>query len=368
MKRILPILLILCLLFTGCGKDDTVTEPSTEATTESTTEATTEATTESTTESTEESTTGTVIWGTASPLTGLVSEEATENRPYAVVINNIIDAMPQCGIRDASIIYEVLAEGGVTRCLAIFEDVEATGPIGSVRSARPYMVDLAMAYDAIFVHAGGSDDAYSEISATDIDHIDGVKGSNSGAYFYRDQERLDSGYALEHTMFITGKDIIAYATERGCTLTRPGGVNYGYLFSDTETPNGESAQSITIAFEGSKKRTYFTYHADTGLYTAEQHDMDYLDGITGEPITFRNVIMITADTGYDSKGYRLDIDLVDEGEGWYACGGKMIPILWSREDNESPFVYTYIDGTPLTLGSGATYIAVSPYGSEMICE
>lgn len=361
-KHFLVLMLVLTLLLSGCGGNTAPAEPSAEAT-EATTLPVTEAPTTAPTEPEV-----TEVSGFPCPLTGELLPQKRNNRPFAVTINNIVDAMPQCGIRDADILYEVLAEGGITRTLAIYHDLEKTGPIGSIRSARPYLLDLAMAYDAVYVHAGGSGDAYNDLSETGWDHIDGVRGSNASSYYYRDQDRLSVGYSLEHTLFITGEDVIAYAKERECEMTRPNGVSYGLQFAEEAAPNGVSAKNVTVDFASSSKTTGFLYNPDTGLYKASQYGGDYVDGFSGEPMQFKNVLMLTADTSYDSDGYRVYIDLTGTGEGFFACGGKMVPILWSRENAEAPFVYTLADGTPLTLGVGTSYIAITPYGSEMICE
>lgn len=364
MKRFLLLTLALCLLLAGCtGKAPDPTEPTaTEATVPEATEP------EPTAAEATEPPTNPEPTGVPSPLTGERIPEAREERPFAVTINNIVDAMPQWGISQADIIYEILAEGGITRTLAIFDDVEDLGPLGSIRSARPCLLDLAMAYDAIYVHAGGSTEAYHDLNSTGWDHIDGVNGSNASSYYYRDPDRLSMGYSLEHTLFITGEDIIAYAQERECEMTRPGGVDYGLRFAEDGTPKGTAANHVTIDFASSSKTTDFTYDPETGLYAAEQYGRDYADGCNGQQLKVRNIIMFTADTSYDSDGYRVFIDLTASGEGFFACGGKMVPILWSRESLTAPFVYTLTDGTPLTLGVGTTYIAVTPHGSEMICE
>jgi hypothetical protein len=85
-----------------------------------------------------------------------MEEPFGDARPYAFMINNIIYAQPQCGISGADIIYETLAEGGITRMMAIFTDLTDVGAIGSIRSIRSYYVDISLAYDAIPIHAGGS--------------------------------------------------------------------------------------------------------------------------------------------------------------------------------------------------------------------
>ena len=109
--------------------------------------------------------------GNVNPLTGLcdgISDEALERRPIAVMINNMIKALPQWGISQADIIYEMLAEGRITRLLAIFQDYSKIEYLASVRSARPYYLELALGHDALFVHAGGSPEAYRDISGRRI--------------------------------------------------------------------------------------------------------------------------------------------------------------------------------------------------------
>jgi hypothetical protein len=91
-------------------------------------------------------------------LTGEAIDEPSNLRPYAVMINNIKVALPHCGVSKADIIYEVLVEG-TTRMMAIFSDISDAGALGSMRSIRPYFIELARSYDAIVVHAGGSEQA-----------------------------------------------------------------------------------------------------------------------------------------------------------------------------------------------------------------
>ena len=105
-----------------------------------------------------------IVYPFSNPLTGEGQMTEQLNRPYAVVINNIKAALPHHGVSQADMIYEILAEGGITRCLAIFTDLADVEKLGSIRSARTYFIDLAKAYDAILVHAGGSGYAYDEFS------------------------------------------------------------------------------------------------------------------------------------------------------------------------------------------------------------
>lgn len=369
-KRVLSLAFAACLLLAGCGKDsEAPTNPSDASNVPSPSGDASVSTDPSGSPATNPVTTTPLTQGYPSPLTGELLAVKMDSRPIAVTLNNIVDAMPQYGVGSADILYEVLAEGGITRCLGIYHDVSTVDTLGSIRSARPCLLDIAMAYDAVYVHAGGSSDAYNELSSTDWDHIDGVRGSNASSYYYRDQDRLSQGYALEHTLFIHGKDVVTYALERGCEMTRTQVEDYGLHFAQDGTPSGGTqAQKVTVEFANSSKTTDFVYNSSTGLYAASQYGGAYIDAATNQQLQFRNIIMITASTSYDSDGYRVYVELTDSGDGYYACGGKMIPIHWSRSGDTAPFVYTLADGSPLTLGVGKTYIAVTPYGSEMQCS
>lgn len=92
-----------------------------------------------------------------------MGKEWVNRRPVAIMLNNLKEALPQLGQSQADVIYEVPAEGGITRMLAVYQSLDGVGKIGSIRSARPYYLELALGHDAIYIHAGGSEDAYAKI-------------------------------------------------------------------------------------------------------------------------------------------------------------------------------------------------------------
>lgn len=299
------------------------------------------------------------------PLNGGKLDAPFTKRPFATVINNIVYAMPQCSVGSADLIFELLAEGGITRCLAVYSDISDVKHMGSIRSARPYLVDIANSFDAIFIHHGGSPEGYTEIKTTAVEDLDGM---SCGA-FYRDQSRLNEGYDLEHTSFADGDDLMESADSYGYDLEVAEGVDYGFRFDDVSSAvNGESANVVTVAFGEGGKSTTLTYNAQAGGYEAYQHGDDYIDGNTGKVMTFRNVISFSAETGYYSNSVCLEITLVGEGEGYFACDGKIVPIRWSRADRYEPFQFTMLDGTPVTLGVGTTYVGITPLSGEVSYE
>ncbi len=362
MKRFFAMALALALMLSlaACGGNTApeTTVPPTTAAPETTPPTTVPPTTvpETVPPTTVEETEPPVLF--RNPLNGEPLDELYTARPYTVTINNIKQALPQCGVENADIIFETLVEGDVTRCLAVFGDVAGIEHLGAVRSARTYFVDLTLSLDAIFVHHGGSDYAYDLISETGADDLDAMKSSGSAA-FYRDQDRLNSGVSLEHTSFATGDKLVTCAEKRH-ELTREEGIDYGWIFAEEATPeNGADATAVTACFTSNGKKTSFTYNAETGLYEAAQYGKAYIDGNTGNTMAFENLIMITAKSWLGSDNYHRFNELTyTEGTGMFACNGKLIPIKWSREGYSDPLEFYLEDGTPLTLSVGKSYIAV----------
>ncbi len=294
------------------------------------------------------------------PLTGETQETDTSaQRPYAVMINNISVAQPQVGISQADWIYEIPAEGGITRMMGLFSHIDDVPSVGSIRSLRPYYLSIALSYDAIVIHGGGSEDAYSDLKLLNADHIDGVRDDRAlAAMFYRDMSRASAG--TEHTLFFNGDKVPALVAEYGFRTTHTSDYQTGLTFSETAAEQGTAtANQVCVTFNNSKTTT-FTYHPETGHYTGFQYGGDYADGQSGEVVPFANVLVLQTNMrAYDDYG-RLEADVVGSGSGWYFTGGKCVPIHWSRSDTYTPFVYTTESGAPLTFAIGKTYVAVIP--------
>ncbi len=351
MKKLFPLILALLMLFTACGKNsnpNVSAEPPTAHVPEATVKPTPKA--------------------IANPLTGeTIEKDISELRPYAVMLNNIKVALPQCGISKADILYEALAEGNITRFEAIFSDLNGVGNIGSMRSSRPYYIELALSYDAIYVHAGGSEQAYSDISSKSVDNIDGVRGAYASEIFYRDPSRQK--YGVEHSMFTKSDKVLEYTSTLGYESKHDGAFDYGLEFAEKPDMGSSAAAATTVnvSFSGVKD-TSFTYHADTGLYAGAEFDADLIDGTTKETVTFKNLLVLFADTKIVDDYGRRSVDLDGSGTGHFICDGVTVPIKWSHAGTGSSFKYTLEDGTPLELGIGKSYIAVVSTDSKITMQ
>lgn len=352
MKRLICLLCALTLLFlSACG--DTNAEPSEEPP-----EPTATATPEPTPEPTPTPTPEPAFYH---PLTGMpCDEDYSGKRPVAIMLNNLQDALPQQGNSQADIIYEVLAEGGITRMLAVYQNPGSLGLVGSVRSARQYYWEIAQGHDAVYIHAGGSPEFYSTKSSLGLFTVDGVNGYYSGAdagMFWRDRDRIEGHhYAFEHSLLTSGEAITAMLEKEGREDHKEG-YTYEMSFTNDGTPaDGSPAVTVTVPFSNYKTGV-FRYDVPTGVYLVEEYGAPYIDGNDGSQVAVTNLIVLqTSYVVLDDAG-RVRVGL-NSGNGWYACGGKMIPITWEKGSANDQLRYFTEDGSPLTLGRGKSYVCI----------
>lgn len=306
------------------------------------------------------------------PLTGLAAEEDLgTKRPVAIMINNLRGALPQEGISRCEIMYECLVEGGITRLMVVSSEYEKLGVIGSIRSCRHYYLDLAKNYDAIYVHAGGSNQGYLEIKQRGVNNLDGVNMYVPNM-FYRDKERLKT-MSYEHTLMTTGEKIadgIAYKKYR-TELSDEFKYKTAFNFADYGSERvleGETATGILLPY--SKYQTArFDYDTETNSYYRYQFtDMPHVDGTSGQQISFTNILVLLCPSKVIDSYGRLDITTENEsGEGYYIYGGKCEQISWSKPTQDSPITYYGADGSELVVNRGKTFISIFPdYNRENI--
>lgn len=289
------------------------------------------------------------------PLTGeAVWTDISRARPYAIMLNNKEEALPQHSLSEADMIFEMNVEGGITRMMAVFQDVAGAGRIGSVRSARPYFLDLALAFDAVYIHAGGSEQAYSDIRTRGVTNIDGVRGS--GEIFYRDKERLKI-VSYEHTMFTSSENIETIVPGYNIRHEHKEGFSCPFLFTDRPLSDGSPAREITCNMN-SMKTTGFSYDVESRRYRISEYGKEYIDGNSGEQVSKKNILFLgTRYSSIAGDAYgRLKADM-SGGSGFYACEGFMVPISWSLSSSTG-LVLRAEDGSGLKLAVGDSYICM----------
>jgi len=290
------------------------------------------------------------------PITGLyIAEDAAARRPFAVVFGNESRSLPQSGLPQACIIYEVLAEGATTRIIAIFSDFDAPA-IGPVRSSRQYFNNFAHDHGAILVRHGGSHLAYAAIAAQGLSDINGMR--YEGSVFWRDNERRRTR-GLEHSSFTSAQNLINTAQTRG--ITAPIDTPAMFAFFDTPTnpaPNNP-ANAVTIPFAGTNA-PHFRFDEASGLYYKYIFGSRHMDEASGEQLAVTNIIVQITNIRHiagDAEGRRA-VDLVGSGAGYLFTGGGYMPITWEKTSTTSPTRWFDSNGNILTINRGQTWVNV----------
>lgn len=362
MKKVIALMLTLTLLLCGCGaKSEPAVTEAPVAVPETTVAPTAEPTTEPTTVPTTEPAPVYV-----NPLNGEILDAPFTGRIFANTVSNLADNIPHVGVVKADMLIECYVNmDSVVRCLALFTDIDSVDAIGSTRSTRPMFNAIAQHYDLILSHAGGSDQALKDAKDRGVENfnIDAWAVASTGAS-YRDKERKG---AYENTLYGIGSGIKAYAEAQGYPMTLER--DYGFSFTDDGTPaEGVEAKdiSITLTYKKAKKETRMVYDESTGKYAFNQYGQVMTDLKTEEVEAFRNIIVMYADI--TTTGIYHIADFTAGGTGYFACGGKLIPITWSCAGDKEPFRFFTESGEPLELGRGNTYMAICTPESPVVCE
>lgn len=301
------------------------------------------------------------------PISGLeCTKEIYENRPVAVMLNNIKQAMPQVGISHADIIYEVLEEGGITRLMGVFKDYKDIAELGSIRSSRDYYIDLSDAHDAIYVHCGGSTYAKAMLKERKTEDIDGLYVNN----FYRSKSRAKT-MAYEHTLMISGEGLTNAIADKGYRTTsdkaQPLKFSADYKKGETDAVNIKVPFSLALS-QNPYALSTFAFDKDKNAYLKGQYGTTHIDGETGEQLCFDNVITLECKQNViPGDAYHcLAVNFTGEGKGLYAADGKIREITWKKASRTEKYTLYESDGvTELVLKPGKTYIGIVPTGTEV---
>ncbi len=283
---------------------------------------------------------------TVFPLTGLPAEKPSDHRVIAVMVNNHPKARPQSGLQKADLVYEALAEGDITRFLALYQS-EFPEKVGPVRSARDYYIQLSKGYDALYICHGWSPEARDMLESGETDYLNGL--FYDGTLFKRASFRK-----APHNSYITFANIEKGAKEKGYSLQE----KVEPLPFFTSEQKGESAQQIEIAYS---HRDYahvqYKYNPDKKEYFRYSAGEQTIDYDTHAPIVIQNVFVVAAKhTIVDQLG-RRDIDLTSGGKGYLFQNGMVKQVEWKNVNGR---ILPYENGVPVGFVPGKTWINIVP--------
>lgn len=275
------------------------------------------------------------------PLTGEVVKEEVSERAVAVMINNHTKARPQSGISQADMIYEILAEGDITRWLAIFQS-NIPDKIGPIRSAREYYIKIAAGYNAYYICHGQSPTAQALLDAGAVDSLNGM--NYDGTYFHRDNTRH-----APHNSYSSKEDILAAAEKMNVRMKDYIEPN---VYSEEGISTSESIvdmPSVKINYSGNDNfKVLYTYDAAKNGYVRSQGGQATIDRENDKTIVASNVFIVKADHNVVDSYGRRSIGLEKGGQGYLLQNGKMLEVDWVNENGRL---------VPMKNGEVVPYIA-----------
>ena len=282
----------------------------------------------------------------------------SNKRPIAIMIDNNVGNNAHVGLQDAYLTYEIIVEGGLTRIMAIFKDVN-TSVIGPVRSSRHYFLDYALESDAIYAHYGWSTYAENDIRALGVNNINGLYDNG----YYRNYN-----IAAPHNVFTSIEDLYNVAGSKGYSTTSDNYSLLNYTTDDiafNDTSDLLTANNITMTYSNSGVRSY-TYDANNRYYLRYMNNSPHTDRDSGLQYHYKNIIIMKVNNHtLDSYG-RQDLDTVGNGEGYYITNGYAIPITWNKASRRDKTHYYYKSGNELVVADGNTMIQVVPLNSNIV--
>lgn len=298
-------------------------------------------------------------------LTGVadLTDGAIGKRPVAVMVNNVSYAMPQYGVGQADIIFEIPVEGDATRFMALYGDYTQVPKICPIRSCRYYFPALSQGFDAFYVNWGIDDTIADYLEALDLDQIEGI--TNTGGLFGRDQDKLNQGYSLEHTGYFDGTRLVSYIESQGMrTDLKEDKKGAAFPFNGMEEqlkPKGGDCTSVQISFGAQSSQ--FTYDPEKKVYLKQINGENQVDGKTGEQLAFTNVFVLETDISIrdDVGRKKIDWDGGQDSVGYYVSNGGVQKIIWSKEpNNENSYLRFYDEsGQEISINRGKSYIALN---------
>lgn len=281
-----------------------------------------------------------------SPLTGIeLSDASLAKRPVtALMIENSPDARPQSGMNDAGIIFEAVAEGGITRFLVLYQESQPQY-IGPIRSARSYYVDFALPFEAGFGHVGGSPDALSDIKALGVRDLD--QFNNSQAYW-----RITERYA-PHNVYTSFERLNALNQAKGYTTSKFVGFE-----RKKDVPQTPTAASVDFMISGPLYSPHFQYDTTTNSYKRSQGGAAHVDQKSKAQLSPKVVIALVMEKGLQSDGSHTTYKDVGSGKMYVFQDGIASEGTWTKTDRKSQFVFTDKNGLPMKLNAGQTWISI----------
>jgi len=305
-------------------------------------------------------------------------------RPLGIMVENHTQARPQSGLSSADIIYEAVAEGGITRFLSIYYCQDASY-IGPVRSARIYFIKLLEGYgdSPLYAHVGGANtpgpaDALGYIGDLEWSSYNDLNQfSVPFPYFWRDYERLPNR-VTEHTVYTSSAKLWQYTRDkRKLTNVDEKGESWDKNFSpwkfqdDAKLEDRGETTKIDFGFWEMNVSDYsvvWSYDKNNNLYLRENGGAPHLDKNTGKQLSAKNILIMFAKESPANDGYEgghLLYKVVGSGEALIFQNGQAVKGTWQRDDETIQVKFYDNAGKEIEMVRGKVWIEVLPVGNKV---
>jgi hypothetical protein len=280
-----------------------------------------------------------------SNLTGLPVTSDQQKLPVTgVMVENSPDARPQSGLKDAGVVFEAIAEGGITRFLALYQE-EEPGNIGPIRSSRPYYLQWALGFDASYAHVGGSPDALADIKAWGVKDLD--QFYNSSGY-----HRINTRYA-PHNVYTSRADLLKLQNSKGYSTS-----TYTPLVRKVEAASkAPTTTSIDLAISGYYYNVHYDYDTTANSYKRTEGGAAHIDADSNTQLEPKVVVALVMPYSLMADGYHSVYNTIGSGKAYVFQDGLLTTGTWTKADMKSQFTFTDDTGKPLGLDPGQTWIS-----------
>jgi hypothetical protein len=273
------------------------------------------------------------------------------------MIDNHPDAYPQAGLDHAAVVFEALAEFGVTRFMAVYAPgITSDAPeIGPIRSTRLYFAQWALGFHALYAHAGGSPQGLELVESTDqLVNLDALRKA-SGGYFARANDR-----DAPHNLFSSSAELERASQALGVAdFAQP---DLGFLFkSDAPESQRPAAQQIDYFFIYREDNAGWNYDPSTNGYLRLRRNKPARDAASGEQLWAKDVVVLEikeAPLANDPKG-RIEQTVVGSGRARVFMDGIEREVTWRKEAPAAPLRF-FEDSTETQLNAGPVWIVALP--------
>lgn len=280
----------------------------------------------------------------SSVLSGLPVDPVVNQKPVtAVMIENSPQARPQAGLGQASVVFEAIAEGGITRFLALFQDTSPEN-IGPIRSARPYYAQWALGFDAAYAHVGGSPKALANIKEWGVKDLD--QFHNAGAY-----HRIGSRPA-PHNVYTSMSKLNQLENSKGYNTSK----FKGFARKKDAPSKTPDARGININISNPTYNVRYDYNAATNSYNRSQGGGTHTDANTNTQISPKVVVALVMPYSLEADGYHSVYNTLGSGTVFIFQDGKVTTGQWHKADNKSQFKFTDANGKTIKLNPGQTWL------------